>query len=312
MPLSAVTGAWGSIRLNITKRHVRDPALAGIDHPDALTAGRRRRGCACVTHGGPGQHGASSRPALAGRGITRAGHKRESPPPLLADLDCAVRGPGPVTPRLPGALSLTASPPHRGSACHRPKSHAPGTFALAARRAGCGRGNRWLARTRADGELRRGGRSRPPPPLRSAGTAVPAGWVRAQASRAMKLQIVTSARQRTMSGSGPAATWPGSWYTPATARTVVCSPAGESVRSASRAGNTAPPGPVACQRSHSRALPAVSARSAGSTPASRGSDAAGPAACTRPVIPRGRRIWRRPAVRRLRQGAAAGIGRHQS
>ena len=24
MPLSAVTGAWGSIRLNITKRHVRD------------------------------------------------------------------------------------------------------------------------------------------------------------------------------------------------------------------------------------------------------------------------------------------------
>jgi hypothetical protein len=68
MPLSAVTGAWGSIRLNITKRHVRDPPLAGIDHPDALTAGRRRRGCASVTHGGPGQHGASSRPALAGRG----------------------------------------------------------------------------------------------------------------------------------------------------------------------------------------------------------------------------------------------------
>ena len=109
MPLSAVTGAWGSIRLNITKRQVRDSALAGIDHPDALTAGRRRRGCACVTH---------------------------------------------------GALSLTASPLQRGSACHRPKSHAPGTFALAARRAGCGRGNRWLARTRADGELRRGGRSR--------------------------------------------------------------------------------------------------------------------------------------------------------
>ena len=159
MPLSAVTGAEGSIRLNITKRLVRDPPLAGIDHPDALTAGRRRRGCACVTHGGPGQHGASSRPALAGRGITRAGHKRESPPPLLADLDCAVRGPGPVTPRLPWALSLTASPLHRGSACHRPKSHAPGTFALAARRAGCGRENRRLARTRADGELRRGGRS---------------------------------------------------------------------------------------------------------------------------------------------------------
>ena len=271
MPLSAVTGADGSIRLNITKRQVRDSALAGIDHPDALTAGRRRRGCACVTHGGPGQHGASSRPALAGRGITRAGHKRESPPPLLADLDCAVRGPGPVTPRLPGALSLTASPPHRRSACHRPKSRAPGTFALAARRAGCGRGNRWLARTRADGELRRGGRSprhldgvelshrvRLSGRMRSAGTAVPAGWVRAQASRAMKLQIVTSARRRTMSGSGPAATWPGSRYTPATARTVVCSPAGDSVRSASRAGNMAPPGSVACQRSHSRALPAVS------------------------------------------------------
>ena len=38
MPLSAVTGADGSIRLNITKRQVRDSALAGIDHPDALTA----------------------------------------------------------------------------------------------------------------------------------------------------------------------------------------------------------------------------------------------------------------------------------
>jgi hypothetical protein len=157
-----------------------------------------------VVQGNMARHHA---PALAGRGITREGHKRESPPPLLADLDCAVRGPGPVTPRLPGALSLTASPPHRGSACHRPKSHAPGTFALAARRAGCGRGNRRLARTRADDELRRGGRSprhldgiepshrvRLSGHVRSAGTVVLAGWVRAQASRAMKLQIVTSAR----------------------------------------------------------------------------------------------------------------------
>jgi hypothetical protein len=157
-----------------------------------------------VVQGNMARHHA---PALAGRGITRAGHKRESPPPLLADLDCAVRGPGPVTPRLPGALSLTASPLHRGSACHRPKSHAPGTFALAARRAGCGRGNRRLARTRADGELRRGGRSprhldgiepshrvRLSGHVRSAGTVVLAGWVRARASRAMKLQIVTSAR----------------------------------------------------------------------------------------------------------------------
>ena len=112
-----------------------------------------------MTHGGPGQHGASSRRRWLGRGITRAGHKRESPPPLLADLDCAVRGPGPVTPRLPGALSLTASPLQRGSACHRPKSHAPGTFALSARRAGCGRGNRWLARP-GRWRARRGGRSR--------------------------------------------------------------------------------------------------------------------------------------------------------
>jgi hypothetical protein len=33
--LSAVTGADGSIWLNITKRQVRDSPLAGIDHPDA-------------------------------------------------------------------------------------------------------------------------------------------------------------------------------------------------------------------------------------------------------------------------------------
>jgi hypothetical protein len=47
MPLSAVTGAWGSIRLNITKRQVRDSALAGIDHPDALPrqAEKRLRVC---------------------------------------------------------------------------------------------------------------------------------------------------------------------------------------------------------------------------------------------------------------------------
>jgi len=31
--------------------------------------------------------------------------RREDPPPLLADLDCAVRGFGPVAPRLPRALS---------------------------------------------------------------------------------------------------------------------------------------------------------------------------------------------------------------
>jgi hypothetical protein len=128
----------------------------------------------------------------------------------------------------------------------------------------------------------------------------------------MKLRMVTVAKQRIMPGSSPVSTWPGSRYTSATARTVVCSPARESARPASRAGNTALPGPAACQRSHSRARPAVSARSAGSTPASRGSAAAGPAACTRPVIPRCRRIWRRAAARRLRQGAAAGIGRHQA
>jgi hypothetical protein len=133
--------------------------------------------------------------------------------------------PGPLLRVCLGPLALTASPPHRGSACHRPKSHAPGTFALAALRAGCGRGNRWLARTRADGELRRGGRSpwhldgiepshrvRLSGRVRSAGTAAPAGWVRAQASRAMKLQMVTSAREHTMAGSSPAATWPGSRY----------------------------------------------------------------------------------------------------
>jgi hypothetical protein len=65
MPLSAVTGADGSIWLNITKRQLRDLPLACIDHPDALTAGRRRRGCASVTRGGPGQPGASSRLAQA-------------------------------------------------------------------------------------------------------------------------------------------------------------------------------------------------------------------------------------------------------
>jgi hypothetical protein len=133
--------------------------------------------------------------------------KREAPPPLLADLDCAVRGPGARYSASAWGSLVTASPLHRGSACHRPKSHAPGTFALAARRAGCGRGNRRLARTRADGELRRGGRS-----PRHLDGVEPSHRIRSFRSRAvcrnrcagrmdegagesaMKLQIVTSAR----------------------------------------------------------------------------------------------------------------------
>ncbi len=46
----------------------------------------------------------------------------------------------------------------------------------------------------------------------------------------MKLRMVTAPKQRTMSGSSPVPTWPGSRHTPATARTVVCFPAGESAR----------------------------------------------------------------------------------
>ena len=304
MPLSAVTGAWGSIRLNITKRHVRDPPLAGIDHPDALTAGRRRRGCACVTHGGPGQHGASSRPALAGRRITRAGHKRESPPPLLADLDCAVRGPGPVTPRLPGALSLTASPPHRGSACHRPKSHAPGTFALAARRAGCGRGNRRLARTRADGELRRGGRSRAVCRNRCAGRmGEGAGEPGDEAADSHLGEAAHHVRVRPGCHLAGQLVYPGQRED----RGLLPGRGKRQVGIQGREHGTAGTGRVPAQPQPG--TPGRFRQICGLHP---GQPGAGPAAGTRPVIPRGRRIWRRPAVRRLRQGAAAGIGRHQS
>jgi hypothetical protein len=88
--------------------------------------------------------------------------KREAPPPLLADLDCAVRGPGPVTPRLPGALSYCQSipPPGRTPPAKVPRARALWPTALAGRWAGCGRQDRRLACTRAtDGQL---WRARPP------------------------------------------------------------------------------------------------------------------------------------------------------
>jgi hypothetical protein len=243
-----------------------------------------------------------------GRGITRAGHKRESPPPLLADLDCAVRGPGPVTPRLPGALSLTASPPHRGSACHRPKSHAPGTFALAARRAGCGRGNRWLARTRADGELRRGGRSRAVCRNRCAGRmGEGAGEPGDEAADSHLGEAAHHVRVQPGCHQARQPVYPGHRED-----------RGLLPRPGKTSGRHPGPGTRHC-RDRSRASAATAGHSRPFPPDLRapprpagGSAAAGPAACTRPVIPRGRRIWRRPAARRLRQGAAAGIGRHQS
>jgi hypothetical protein len=43
--------------------------------------------------------------AALGREPISGSFRREDPPPLLADLDCAVRGSGPVAPRLPWALS---------------------------------------------------------------------------------------------------------------------------------------------------------------------------------------------------------------
>ena len=47
--------------------------------------------------------------------------RREDPPPLLADLDCAVRGSGPF-PRVCLGSSATVSPPRHGSARHGPTS----------------------------------------------------------------------------------------------------------------------------------------------------------------------------------------------
>ena len=69
--------------------------------------------------------------------------------------------------------------------------------------------------------------------------------MRAQASRAMKVRMATAAKQRTMAGSSPASAWPENRYTPASASTVVVSPAGVSVKAASKAGYRAPSGPIA-------------------------------------------------------------------
>ena len=84
--------------------------------------------------------------------------KREAPPPLLADLDCAVRGPGPVTPRLLwGSLVLSVHPSAGAHATGQGPTRPGPLAARPGRAAGCGRWNRRLARTRAaDGQPRRG------------------------------------------------------------------------------------------------------------------------------------------------------------
>ena len=226
MLLSAMTSADGSIWLNITKRQVRDLPSAGIDHPDALTAGRRSRGCAWVTCGGPQgiwrvippgagwsarscRQGKTRGPASASRGSRLRGARTRARYPASSR----------------GSLVI-ASPPLRGSARHRPRSHVSETFGRPPRRPcrrGAAGGTGGLHIPRADGQPRRGGRPlrhrdgiepshrvRLPRRMRPARTAAPAGWVRAQASRAMKMRTVTSAKQRTMAGSSPTATGRGS------------------------------------------------------------------------------------------------------
>jgi hypothetical protein len=125
----------------------------------------------------------------------------------------------------PPGLSRTVSPSQRGSAHHRPRSHAPGTFGRPpGGAAGWVRpiepaactypGRRWSAPAGARSprhldDFEPSHRAGLSDRTRPAGTAVPAGWVSAQASRAMKPQMVTAAKQRTMAGSSPAPTWAG-------------------------------------------------------------------------------------------------------
>jgi len=74
--------------------------------------------------------------------------RREDPPPLLADLDCAVRGSGPF-PRVCLGSSVTVIPPRHGSGCQGPTSLRTGPSAGRRRQYGrtpaAGDGGRELA-----------------------------------------------------------------------------------------------------------------------------------------------------------------------
>ena len=56
----------------------------------------------------------------------RGGMRREDPPPLLADLDCAVRRSGPVSASV--SSSVSGSPSGRGVMRHEPRSLRMGAF----------------------------------------------------------------------------------------------------------------------------------------------------------------------------------------
>src|SRR5208282_3730335 len=107
------------------------PRLTGRSLADGVRGDRRRSPSA-------------SAPAQGNPGKTR----REDPPPLLADLDCAVRGSGPFL-RVCLGSSVTVSPPHHGSARHGPTSLRTGPSAGRRRRYGrtvaAGSGGRELA-----------------------------------------------------------------------------------------------------------------------------------------------------------------------
>ena len=81
--------------------------------------------------------GPSFTSAAAGREPIPGRIRREGPPPLLADLDCAVRGSDPVAPRLPWALSSWSV--HRAvgacamDQCHGARDLWPGSSAAACR-----------------------------------------------------------------------------------------------------------------------------------------------------------------------------------
>ena len=85
----------------------RADLLAGPEQPAGLRGHRRRYRAT-----GPGARAAQGNP-----GRTR----REDPPPLVADLDCAVRGSDPFL-RVCLGSSVMVSPPRRGSARHGPTS----------------------------------------------------------------------------------------------------------------------------------------------------------------------------------------------
>jgi hypothetical protein len=117
--------------------------------------------------------------------VVRAGHDERTPPPLLADLDCAVRGSAPFL-RVCLGSSVVASPPRHGSTRHGPTSLRTGPSARRCRGSG---------ETPAAGD---GGRD-------PAGMAVPAAHASDGAGRVPGMPGTRPAPQR----PGPAISWIG-------------------------------------------------------------------------------------------------------